>query len=167
MSSTRWIVVVGILAMLPVGALAQPSDESVTSVPRTPWGDPDLQGIWLYQSSTPLQRDEAFGDKAVLTPEEAAAYVEERHAAIDRGRAAAGCADWVDLTGLIEDRTSLIIDPPDGRLPARTAAGQHRMDVFNPANDRAADGPEDRERLERCIMDARFRSLRFSSISGC
>ena len=142
------LLLVVFIASVGTTVFAQPDQ-----VPRTPSGHLDLQGIWLYQSSTPLQRDEAFADKAVLTPEEAAAYVEERHAAIDRRGAATINADWVDLTGLADNRTSLIIDPPDGRLPARTAAGQHRMDVFNkPPNDRAADGPEDRERLERCIM---------------
>ena len=125
-SLRRRAVRLGLLFLLavPVAAIAQ-SDSGATEVPRTPWGDPDLQGIWLYHTSTPLQRAEVFADKAVLTPEEAAAYVQERLAAIEQILTRMINADWGARTGLSNGRTSQIIDPPKGRLPALTATGQH------------------------------------------
>ena len=120
--------------MLPSATAAQP-DEGTSAVPRMPWGDPDLQGIWLYQTSTPLERPEAFADTAVLTPEEAAAYVAERHLLFN-GVQLRG--DWPDGRGLANRRTSLIIDPPNGRLPARTAAGQHRAQTIGNLHNRGA-----------------------------
>ena len=50
----RCVTVVGLLLMLPSATAAQP-DEGTSAIPRMPWGDPDLQGIWLYQTSTPLE----------------------------------------------------------------------------------------------------------------
>ena len=145
--------------MLPSATAAQPDDAS--AVPPLPWGNPDLQGIWLYQTSTPLERPEVFADTAVLTPEKAAAYVTERHATFDGAQVG---GDWRDWSGLTRRRTSLITDPPNGRLPARTAAGHHRAETIGSyLLERAADGPEDRERLERCIMgrSVPFRGLPF------
>ena len=155
----RCVTIVGLLLVLSSATAAQPDDAS--AVPRLPWGDPDLQGIWHYQTQTPLERPEAFADKAVLTSEEAAAYVAEQHALLDSTQLR---GDWPDWSGLANRRTSLIIDPPNGRLPARTVAGQHRAETIgNYLLERAADGPEDRERLERCIMgrSVPFRGLPF------
>ena len=81
-----------------------------------------------------------------------ASYVAERHAAISAFLAFDLNADWPSLRGLTDRRTSLIIDPPNGRLPARTPAGQHRADTLGFTAVRRADGHEDRERHERCIM---------------
>ena len=114
-----------------------------------PWGAPDLQGVWLYWTATPLQRPEEFDGKAVVTPEQAAAYVARQHEIVQ----GAISGDWEALTGFLNGRTSLLIDPPSGRLPARTEAGQDRADTLGrPPHLRSADGPEDRERWERCIM---------------
>ena len=89
----------------------------------------------------------------MLTPAEAAAFLDERYVSIGRERALQLNADWWvpgDLTG---GRTALIVDPPDGRIPPRTAAGRARLAALAPAlRTRSADGPEDRERYERCIM---------------
>ena len=155
----RCVTIVGLLLMLPSATAAQPDDAS--AVPRLPWGTPDLQGIWFYQTQTPLERPEAFADRAVLSPEEAAAYVAEQHAARESNQTR---GDWLILTGLTGRRTSRIVDPPNGRLPARTTAGQRRAETIgSPPNDRSADGPEDRERWERCIMgrSVPFRGLPF------
>ena len=120
----------GQLAWLPgVSAGTAASDE--WTPPRTPWGDPDLQGIYNYGTSTPLQRPTQLGDKAVLSDEEAAQLQKDLAYRLDRDRRDGGPqADvsrsyndaWMDpnrmrLTG--DRRTSLIIDPPNGRLPAR------------------------------------------------
>ncbi len=63
--SARLIVLASLLTLLPGVAPAQPTVEP-TENGRLPWGDPDLQGIWLYQTYTPLERPEAFADKAVF-----------------------------------------------------------------------------------------------------
>ena len=132
----------------PASALAQGAD-----APLTPWGVPDLSGYWEYRSTTPLERPAALAGREVLTPEEEADYLIERHAAIGRERDLQLNADWWQPGGLTDGRTSLIVDPPDGRLPVRTAAGLERARTLGVASRlRSADGPEDRERYERCIM---------------
>ena len=131
-------------------------------MPRLPWGASDLQGVWLYQTYTPLERPEAFTDKAVLSPEEAAAYLAEEHARRAGERSVTG--DWgLDLPPA-NRRTSQIIDPPNGRLPARTGAAQRRAQTIgSPPGNRTANGPEDREPPERCILgrSVPFRGLFF------
>ena len=133
-------------------AVAQtPEDASRTS--RTSWGAPDLSGYWEYRTTTPLQRPEAFADKIALTPEEEAAYLKERLPAIRRERDLQLNADWWEAGGLTDGRTSLVIDPPTGRIPTRSAAARERVRTLAISfRLRPADGPEDRERYERCIM---------------
>jgi hypothetical protein len=96
-------------------------------VPRTPWGDPDLQGVWNDATSTPLQRPN--GTKDVLTDEEAADFQASLAHELTRDRRDGGAdADvnrayndhWMDSRRLkitADHRTSLIVDPPDGRIP--------------------------------------------------
>ena len=98
------------------------------TAPRTSWGDPDLTGIWNNATSTPLQRRAADG-KPTLTDEEAADFAEELAYDLTRDRRDGGAqADvnraynehWMDPKRLeitADRRTSLIIDPPDGRIP--------------------------------------------------
>ena len=114
--------------------------------PRTPWGAPDLQGIWNSKNSTPLERPEEYADREFLTDEEVAALNEERERteASDeaRGRdvrAESGTA--ADVEGAYNDifstglgtrygrhhRTSAIIDPPDGRMPPMRPEAEERM----------------------------------------
>src|SRR3989449_8256977 len=99
--------------------------------PKTPWGDSDLQGIWNDATSTPLQRPARLGEKGVLSAEEADVYAEELAEDLNRDRRDGGPeADvnraynehWMDarrLESTRDRRTSLITDPPDGRIPAR------------------------------------------------
>ena len=141
----RWFIMLFVVALVSL-----PIDlQSQSGSPGLPWGAPDLQGIWLYRTATPLERPEEFGDKAVVTPEEAAAFVARVHERF-QGKVS---GDWETLAGLLDGRTSLLIDPSNGKLPARTKAGQSRKDTLDPPPDRrAADGPEDRGRQERCIL---------------
>ena len=99
--------------------------------PRTPWGDPDLQGIWNNSTITELERPAALAGKQVLADGEAAAL--EAKIAESRVDAAPRAGDpgtynqaWFDRGTKVvpTKRTSLIIDPPDGKLPPLTAAGQ-------------------------------------------
>ena len=116
--------------------------------------DAALDGIWTYATMTPLERPRDVAAKPVLTPAEAADY--ERQA-IARQAATNNTAgpDWWDpgTRFLINGRTSLIVDPPDGRVPALTPDAQQRAAARTQAR-RArgpADGPEDRALNERCL----------------
>ena len=130
-----------------------PAAQEAAAVPRTPWGTPDFNGYWEYGTATPLQRPEALAGKAALTPEEAEAFLADRYASIGHERDLQLNADWWVPGELTSGRTALIVDPPDGRIPRRTPAGAARVKTLGmPLRQRAADGPEDRERYERCIM---------------
>jgi len=98
--------------------------------PRTPWGDPDLQGLWSNQTSTPLERPGTLRDKETLTQQEADEREEEARLSADRppraGDPGTYNSVWRD-PGKGLTRTSLIVDPPDGRVPALTAEGQARV----------------------------------------
>jgi hypothetical protein len=114
----------------------------------------DLEGIWNYATMTPLERPRDLAGKPVLTPEEAAAY--ERQT-IERQSTTNNTAgpDWWDpgTRFLLNGRTSLIVDPADGRVPAQTREAQERAAARVQAR-RArgpADGPEDRALNERCL----------------
>jgi hypothetical protein len=138
--------------------------------PRTPWGDPDLQGIWNNVTGTPLERSAELKDKAQLTKEEAAAYekrVNERIAALESApvkdqpvgaRTGYSAAVWFE-TGytLTDNRTSLLVKPEDGRLPALTPEAQKiEPTLAHPFKGQGGDQsianqPEDRGPYERCI----------------
>src|SRR6516162_6597386 len=107
---------------------------------RTTWGEPDLQGIWNGETLTPLQRPARFRNKPVLTPEEAA-KVEIEVAARPGRDARAEPGTEKDVAGaynqifaqrgmrLADRRTSLIIDPPDGKIPPLTPEARKRRDA--------------------------------------
>ena len=133
---------------------------------RTPWGAPDLQGIWDFRTITPMERPEALGDQEFLTEEEAANL---EQATVDRNeellQAAARRTEaggnvgaynnfWMDrgTRTVTNRRTSLIVDPPNGRIPPVTAEGQARQDAVAVRRGRPAYGPEDRSIGERCIL---------------
>ena len=146
---------------------------------RTAWGTPDISGVWDFRTLTPLERPPEFGDKAVLTADEARAFQaaavqaadvdswQEDQAAVDvEGAYNTFWFDWGEEVN--EDlRTSLIVDPPDGRLPAITPEAMARMEEQNrhrspPVRDLfsySADvttflppGPESLGLSERCLV---------------
>ncbi|MCY4658260.1 MAG: hypothetical protein OXF93_00400 [Acidobacteria bacterium] len=124
--------------------------------PRTAWGAPDLQGVWDYRTLTPLQRPQEFAGKETLTAEEAAAY-EARQSALldDYDRAPSVHAKWWldygrDLTD--DRRTSLLVAPPDGRLPAVTDEARRRAAARAERRRAHPDhAVEDRGLTERCL----------------
>lgn len=131
--------------------------------PRTPDGQPDLQGVWTNATLTPLERPAEFAGKEFLTEQEAADYVKRTLQQVSSDRRDGGAqADvgrsynefWRDRgNGLVADRrTSLIIDPPDGRVPPLTPEAQKRVDETRAwMREHATDGPEGRSMAERCI----------------
>ena len=166
--STTGIVFVGwVLATAP--ALAQSGDAAI----RTLHGDPDIQGIFTFRTITPLERPEALGEKATLTNEEAAAFQATERTRLNRdlfdpetgapsagyqSRAEGGVLSYnefwyergVELTS--DRRTSLIVDPANGRLPwkpeAREARAINRLNLRNGF----ADSYTDRSLADRCLM---------------
>ncbi len=141
-----------LLTLVPT-VLAAQSPGGSTQGPRTEGGTPDFSGYWEYRTSTPLQRPEVLSGKVVLTPDEEAEYMRDRLAAIGHERDLQLNADWWQPGGLTNGRTSLVVDPPDGRIPTLSPAARQRVRTLRiTLRLRPADGPEDRERYERCIM---------------
>jgi hypothetical protein len=127
-------IVVTVLVLTCVSVGSQPSIPSKTWTSlRTAWGEPDLQGKWSYATITPLERPIAQAGKEVLAADEVARLNEEGRTGADRrdGTPEADLeraynAYWYDR-GRSIGRTSLIIDPPDGRLPPLTREGRERQ----------------------------------------
>ena len=162
-------IAVMLLMLAPVSgqSQAQTAAADTWTPPRTPDGQPDLQGIWNNNTSTPLERPEEFADKPFLTEEERAVYTarrqtsrEDRDSRAGRGTDAdvrrAYNAHWFPVPGEAIGRTSLILDPSDGRIPPLTLDGQKRQQravAFRTARDTTAPaGPEDRTLGERCLI---------------
>jgi hypothetical protein len=113
----------------------QSSAASAQAGPLTPWGDPDLQGIWTIETDTPLQRPARFAGKDVLTDEERAELDKERAALLGRDKRVERGTE-LDVAGAYNAvfntvrktgrRTSLVVDPPNGRIPELTAEAQKR-----------------------------------------
>ena len=162
-------------------SFAQTADDYVA--PRTEWDQPDLQGIWNFNSNTPMERPDRFGTQEFLTPEEAEQdrlRQEERRIAADAREAElvvnpvappAGASStggynsfWYETASIGENvRTSLIVYPRNGRLPARVEGSAEHIANLGPdvEGERPVlalfggigkDGPEDRGLAERCLI---------------
>ncbi len=134
--------------------------------PRTAYGQPDLQGTFTFRTLTPMQRPADFADQGVLNADQAEVWtvnenLRQNRDLIDDSVGGAGYAPgvisynefWYERGDvMVEDRrTSLIIDPPNGRIPPLTeAAQQRRRDVTEIR--RLSLGPEARPYAERCIV---------------
>ena len=125
------------------------------SPPRTPWGHPDLQGLWTNRTITPLQRPSRLQDQATLSDEEAAALEDEARTRNDRlptaGNPGTYSQFWWEMGKVVRGkRTSLVIDPPDGRIPPLTPEAQQAI-LESRRGRGTADSWEDRTLFERCI----------------
>jgi hypothetical protein len=161
----------GLVVLAAAGVGAQQPGARDGATPRTPWGDPDLQGVWDYWTFTPLERPKEFANKPVLTDEEAAQLgqrLRDQAVAGDSVRPSGGNPGgysqeaWTDRArGIALKQTSLLVEPSDGRIPSLTPQAQkaeaaHRAAGGHPVRMRTdgvgADDPEDRGLSERCLL---------------
>ena len=139
---------------------------SLAAAQTTPWGDPDLEGVWSNQTPVPLERPAALGQKAYFTEAEAAAAEKNALASALKNVAAEIATSgefneiWMESgKGKVNRsrRTSLVADPADGKIPftpegrARWAATPHLTTERITGKPLGADKPEDRALQERCI----------------
>ena len=158
--STRLVVAACLVAALAGAAAAQErAAEGTTATadfetPRTPWGAPDLQGVWDYRTATPLQRPTEFGDRATLTAEEVAEFERLNSQRLDDyDRSPSVHAKWWLDNGremTADRRSSLIVDPANGRIPSTTEAARA---AARERNERRGStyAVQDRSLSERCI----------------
>ena len=171
------IVTVSVSAMacfLPLPAMGQTAADGWT-LPRTLNGQPDLQGVWANNVATPMERPTELAERQFLTDEEVAALETQATELFD-GNGAAAFGDSVFLAALAEvqeyestdgqtgnynsfwlvdrdfdNRTSLITDPPDGRLPPVTSEAETKAAAATAARQQPPAGPEDLTVALRCI----------------
>jgi hypothetical protein len=162
----RWIASMAVVAATGIIGTAQS-----TTVTRTPWGEPDLQGTWTSEAelSVPFERPREYGDRGELTDQEFTQRLNQTQRQLDSdnaefdletadrsnagqvGSATSPPPHWLER-GKTSRRTSLVIDPPDGRIPPLTADAQSRrqrpIGTFGGAT---FSGPQDLSLWERCI----------------
>jgi hypothetical protein len=169
----RFVASIGLATALAIVPLLEPSVRAQArgtvkpwSPPRTPDGRPDLQGTWSFAMITPFERPANLSDKAVLSDQEAAEFEKQTAARAnqDEGRQRGSAADvsrayndfWYDRGTRVAGtrQTSIVVDPPSGRVPPMTADGQARAAARAAARKQRgpADGPEDRGLAERCLI---------------
>jgi len=155
MSALLGVIAVVSLAPGPAAGQASTVAANKWTSPRTPWGDPDLQGIWSNTTTTRLERPTELAGKPVLTDQERVALDEQAVQQRDRrpppGNTGAYNSFWLE-GGKASQRTSLVTDPADGRVPF-TPEERKRADAFtaNINGGGTADSWEDRNLYERCI----------------
>ena len=151
----------------------QPPPSGAWTPPLGPDGHPDLQGVWLNNSATPLERPKALEGKTSLSDEEVARLRQRAARLFNNGNADFAAGDAVFLAALndidtfksatstgttgemiereFDNRTSLIVDPPDGRIPRLTEKAQQRNAAALTIRRRPPEGPEDLSQIERCL----------------
>ena len=167
MNHRRRPLVSVVAVVVAIGLLGTMQASAQTDPPRTAWGQPDLQGVWDFRSITPMQRPNDLADQEFLTAEEAA---ELDQAAVERdvqswnrearrteagGNVGAYNNFWMDrgLKSVGTRRTSLIVYPPNGRMPSMTPSGQERAQARRDyAREHPADTWSDFSSGVRCIL---------------
>jgi hypothetical protein len=158
-------------AALAAPRLTPPADQWTPVL--DPDGHPDLQGVWLNNSATPLERPQALEDRQSLTDDEVIELRRRADRLFKNTNADFAAGDAVFLAALanvdhfksatatgstsemiereFDNRTSLIVDPPDGRIPPLTAEALQRRAAADAVRRRPPEGPEDLNHVERCL----------------
>ena len=144
------LVMFAVVMLVSLPAAGQPTGAvNSPSFSRTAWDAPDLQGLWTNSTTTPLERPDAFAGRTHLTEEEVAELEASVAGRNDRPPRAGDPGTynefWWERSNFL-DRTSLIVDPADGRIPSMTPADEARA-----AWSRGTDSWEDRNLAERCV----------------
>ena len=148
----RTVVVAAMMLGLAASAGAQTPS-------RTPWGDPDLQGLWNNATVAPMERPAMLAKKPFWTEAEAVDVEKNGMQTLLKAVAAEVAVSgelnetWLEAGKMLRNRnTSMVIDPPDGRIPY-TPEGKKRWDAQPTLGKRlTANGPEERALIERCIQ---------------
>lgn len=177
---TLWVTVINTVFGVSGGAaLGADPPQNKWSAQKTPEGHPDLQGVWTNSTITPLERDTQYGDRRSLTESEATDLERRQARAVERGAAPSDLSRdlppagdgvggynnfWIDRGSKVavvdgEKRSSLIVEPPNGRMPPLKADRRARFAGAAAVRGRNFDGPETRPLGERCL-------LAFGSSSG-
>ena len=116
------------LMLPPIPVAAQDAAARNSRVSRTPWGDPDLQGVWTNNTATPFERPPELAGRARLTDAEVAELnAQDRRRSEQNNRASISSPEhWNEHLGVRSTQTSLVVDPPDGRVPPLTTQAQGR-----------------------------------------
>ena len=152
-----WLLPAGLAAQNAAAPKARATTTKTAALERTPWGDPDLQGIWSNTTTTPFERPAELSEKTVLTEEERAVLARQVAERLDTDRAPVRPGQIVAYNefwferGTLTNRTSLIVDPPDGKLPPFTPEAQKRWDAMTEHRKNAAESWLDRSPYDRCI----------------
>ena len=162
--SDRQLCVFAVSGVALVTAVLTATSVAAQSAPKTGWGDPDLQGIWTSSGVTPMERPDQYQGREFLTAEEVAEIrgdTAERDDALlnapaQRTQAGTNVGAynnfWMDR-GQRTNRTSMLIDPPDGKFPPLTPAGEHhsQTQLKAPGGVEKDDHWGDRHIWERCV----------------
>ena len=161
------------LTLAPHLGAAQDKASKASTPSRTPDGKPNLAGIYSFSTITPLQRPEALADKATLSEEEAEAFAASENTRLNRdlfdpikGQPSAGYAPraeggvlsynefWYERGNQLtkDKRTSLIVDPPTGRIPFTEAARRRNAERTQVSNSGFGNSYEDRPLPDRCLV---------------
>jgi hypothetical protein len=165
----RFLAVLGVatgIGVAPVSVSAQtpsPKMAKAWTVPRTPDGQPDLQGIWTNSSLTPFERPDQFAGKEFFTEEEAADFARRVNDQSNRDRR--GATPEADVAGAYNEaffdrgtkvgsnlRTSIVVDPADGKAPPLTPEARAAAAARAAAQQRRPAGPQDFALPVRCIL---------------
>jgi len=147
-------VFLGIFLLAAVSAAAQTPKARAQ---RAPDGHPDLQGTWDFAQLTPFERPSALAGKSSFSDEEAEEFAQQRIESANKDYRGGGAAAdverayndfWWDFGKRIAKQTSLVVDPPDGRVPPLTSEAQARA----AARRGKYDNPEERPLAERCVL---------------